>query len=283
MGCDFFYSGSLPDIKAQEQVVSLATSFYDSIALKVFPDPATRYLTRFMPLRVDRVSEDYPFDFFGIAPFFKDSICEQGQFIFDRTDNGRLVRFLKVPDHYNLPPWDKGYWGDDEQLIVNSGGHVRNGGSLGFALLLEIIRLRVWPDLSAGDDYNICDEVRGILYDAGLVEDMKDTTFDFGKCWVLFEAEYDLKHPPRPEYTPDPKPSLRIVPCNILKKPVQELEWSVRTSHILENGNIQTVEELLTYSPAELLSIEHCGRKSVREIAELLEWYGLYLQPDDNT
>lgn len=283
MGCDFSYSGSLPDIKAQEQVVSLASSFFDSIALKVSPDPATRYLTRFISFKGHLAPVKYPFNFFGIVPFFEHKICEYGQFIFDRTDNGRLVRFLKVPDHYNLPPWDECYGDDDEQLIVQQGGYARNGGSLSFALLMEIIRLRIWPDLSAGDDYNICDEVKGILYDAGLVEDMKDATFDFNKCWELFKAEYDLRHPPKPEYTPDPKPSLRIVPRDILKKPVQELEWSVRTSHVLENGNIQTVEELLTNSPAELLSINSCGHKSVREIKDLLEWYGLYLQPDNNT
>lgn len=282
MGCDFFYSGTLPDVKAQEEVVSLASSFYDSISLKVSPDPATRYLTYFVTYDLRRLTEEYPFNFFGIAPFFEDKIFEQGQFIFDRSDNGKLVSLRKIPDHFNLPPFEEHLMEIDEQVVIKEGGYSRNGGSLGFALLLEIIRLRVWPDLSAGDDYNICDEVKGILYDAGLVEDMRDTTFDFNKCWELFKAEYDLRHPPRPEYTPDPKPSLRIVPRDILKKPVSELELSVRTSGVLRKLNIKTVEDLLGYSPTEILSFRVCSRKSIRELEELLEWYGLYLRPDNN-
>ncbi len=58
---------------------------------------------------------------------------------------------------------------------------------------------------------------------------------------------------------------------NLLKTRVDELELSVRSSNCLRAANIQTLEELVTKSEAEMLKYRNFGRKSLNEIGTLLE------------
>ncbi len=58
---------------------------------------------------------------------------------------------------------------------------------------------------------------------------------------------------------------------NLLKSRVDELELSVRSSNCLRAASIQTIEELVTKTEAEMLKYRNFGRKSLNEITGVLE------------
>jgi len=88
--------------------------------------------------------------------------------------------------------------------------------------------------------------------------------------------------------TEEPKEDEEVVRIrNLLRTRVDELELSVRSSNCLRAANIQTIEELVTKSEADMLKYRNFGRKSLNEIGSLLESMGLsfgldiakYLEP----
>ncbi|MBW3670426.1 MAG: DNA-directed RNA polymerase subunit alpha, partial [Acidobacteria bacterium] len=60
-----------------------------------------------------------------------------------------------------------------------------------------------------------------------------------------------------------------------LLKKVDELELSVRSANCLKNANIRTLGDLVQRSEREMLSTKNFGRKSLDEIKDVLESYGL--------
>jgi len=58
---------------------------------------------------------------------------------------------------------------------------------------------------------------------------------------------------------------------NLLKTRVDELELSVRSSNCLRAANIQTIQDLVTKTEAEMLKYRNFGRKSLNEINAVLE------------
>lgn len=94
MGCDFFWWGSVPDPAVHGRTARFLAPRYDEAAL-VVPQPALR-----LPMlvekgsRLPRLYSAYPFDFFAFIPHRSrdwNDIWEREQFVFDRTDEGRLV------------------------------------------------------------------------------------------------------------------------------------------------------------------------------------------------
>lgn len=62
-----------------------------------------------------------------------------------------------------------------------------------------------------------------------------------------------------------------------LYRSVDELELSVRSANCLQNANIKLIGELVQKSEAEMLKTKNFGRKSLREIKEILATMGLTL------
>jgi len=62
-----------------------------------------------------------------------------------------------------------------------------------------------------------------------------------------------------------------------LFRPVSELELSVRATNCLRNANITLIGELVQRTEAEMLRTKNFGRKSLREIKDLLAKMGLTL------
>ncbi|MGB8656182.1 MAG: DNA-directed RNA polymerase subunit alpha [Candidatus Zixiibacteriota bacterium] len=62
---------------------------------------------------------------------------------------------------------------------------------------------------------------------------------------------------------------------NLLKTRVDELELSVRSSNCLRAANIQTLEELVQKTEAEMLKYRNFGRKSLTELNTILNEMGL--------
>ena len=66
----------------------------------------------------------------------------------------------------------------------------------------------------------------------------------------------------------------------LLGRNVDELELSVRSSNCLKAANIKTLGELVCNSESEMLKYRNFGRKSLREIADILDGMGLGLGMD---
>jgi DNA-directed RNA polymerase subunit alpha len=62
-----------------------------------------------------------------------------------------------------------------------------------------------------------------------------------------------------------------------LDKSVDELELSVRSANCLQNANIRYIGELVQRTEAEMLKTKNFGRKSLKEIKEILAEMGLQL------
>jgi DNA-directed RNA polymerase subunit alpha len=67
----------------------------------------------------------------------------------------------------------------------------------------------------------------------------------------------------------------------LLATPVDELELSVRSSNCLKAANLRTLGELVIRTDQEMLKYRNFGKKSLQEIKEKLEEYGLTLGMKD--
>ncbi|HQL01206.1 MAG TPA: DNA-directed RNA polymerase subunit alpha C-terminal domain-containing protein, partial [Smithellaceae bacterium] len=61
----------------------------------------------------------------------------------------------------------------------------------------------------------------------------------------------------------------------ILMRSVEDLELSVRSANCLKNAGINTIGELVQKTEAEMLKTKNFGRKSLSEIKDILNEYGL--------
>ena len=61
----------------------------------------------------------------------------------------------------------------------------------------------------------------------------------------------------------------------ILTKRIDELDLSVRSTNCLKNANIMTLRELVSRSERDMLETKNFGKKSLDEVHDLLESYGL--------
>lgn len=69
--------------------------------------------------------------------------------------------------------------------------------------------------------------------------------------------------------------SLKGIPVELLLKPINELELSVRAHNCLVHANIKRILDLVNYTEDEALKIKNFGRKSLDEVKDSLKAYGL--------
>jgi len=60
---------------------------------------------------------------------------------------------------------------------------------------------------------------------------------------------------------------------------IEDLDLSVRAFNCLKRANIQSIQELLLKSEADLVNIKNFGKKSAEEVVERLQAFGLDLKP----
>ncbi len=70
-------------------------------------------------------------------------------------------------------------------------------------------------------------------------------------------------------------PAPIMTPNEILYRPVDELELSVRSANCLQNADIKYIGELVQKTEGEMLKTKNFGRKSLNEIKEILNGLGL--------
>jgi DNA-directed RNA polymerase subunit alpha len=61
----------------------------------------------------------------------------------------------------------------------------------------------------------------------------------------------------------------------LFKTPIDELELSVRSVNSLKNSDIRTLGDLVRQTESQMLQVKNFGKKSLQEIADLLEREGL--------
>lgn len=61
----------------------------------------------------------------------------------------------------------------------------------------------------------------------------------------------------------------------LFKTPIDELDLSVRSVNSLKNSNIRTLGDLVRQTESQILQVKNFGKKSLHEIADLLEREGL--------
>ncbi len=69
----------------------------------------------------------------------------------------------------------------------------------------------------------------------------------------------------------------------VLEMTIEELDLSVRSFNCLKRANINTVEELISKTEAEMIKVRNLGHKSLEEVIHKLAMMGLSLASDDNT
>ncbi|KKQ48477.1 MAG: DNA-directed RNA polymerase subunit alpha [candidate division TM6 bacterium GW2011_GWF2_38_10] len=67
------------------------------------------------------------------------------------------------------------------------------------------------------------------------------------------------------------------LPVDLFLKPIDELEFSVRAHNCLIGAGIKRVIELVNLTEEDVLRIKNFGRKSLREVKEILSAFGLHL------
>ncbi|HEY0997283.1 MAG TPA: DNA-directed RNA polymerase subunit alpha [Gemmatimonadaceae bacterium] len=63
--------------------------------------------------------------------------------------------------------------------------------------------------------------------------------------------------------------------AQVLRRPIDELELSVRSVNSLKNSSIRTLGDLVRQTESQILQVKNFGKKSLQEIADLLEREGL--------
>jgi DNA-directed RNA polymerase subunit alpha len=84
---------------------------------------------------------------------------------------------------------------------------------------------------------------------------------------------FDETEEPAPVETPKEEAKLN----ENLFRSVDELELSVRSANCLQQANIRTIGDLVQRTEAEMLKTKNFGRKSLKEIKEILAEMGLSL------
>ena len=67
----------------------------------------------------------------------------------------------------------------------------------------------------------------------------------------------------------------------VLEMTIEELDMSVRSFNCLKRAGIDTVEDLITRTEAEMMKVRNLGTKSLEEVILKLQSLGLELKHED--
>jgi len=69
----------------------------------------------------------------------------------------------------------------------------------------------------------------------------------------------------------------RVIPEEVLNRPIEELELSVRAFNCLKNAGVHTVRDLIQRTESEIMQVKNFGRKSLNEVKSILASLNLSL------
>ena len=68
----------------------------------------------------------------------------------------------------------------------------------------------------------------------------------------------------------------------LLELPIEEMDLSVRSYNCLKRAGVNTIEDLIKKSRNDMLKVKNLGIKSIDEVIQKLESYGLSLRKDED-
>ncbi len=68
----------------------------------------------------------------------------------------------------------------------------------------------------------------------------------------------------------------------LMELPIEEMDLSVRSYNCLKRAGVNTVEDLIKKSRGDMLKVKNLGIKSIDEVIQKLESYGLSLRKDED-
>ncbi|MCS6816083.1 MAG: DNA-directed RNA polymerase subunit alpha [Blastocatellia bacterium] len=90
---------------------------------------------------------------------------------------------------------------------------------------------------------------------------------DHLSIFINFEEEEEET---LPELVPTAVEPPRIIPEEVLNRPIEELELSVRAFNCLKNAGIHTVRDLIQRTESEMMQVKNFGKKSLNEVKSVL-------------
>lgn len=94
----------------------------------------------------------------------------------------------------------------------------------------------------------------------------------FNQLAIDVKKQHEIEQPVVPVATTS---HLKGMPLELLLKPIEELELSVRAHNCLKNDGIERVLDLVNLSEDGLLGIKNFGRKSLQEVKDSVKAFGL--------
>jgi len=79
------------------------------------------------------------------------------------------------------------------------------------------------------------------------------------------------------EAIPEPVQEKPTISPELLNRPIDEIELSVRAFNCLKNAKIDTLRDLVKKDEGEMLKMKNFGRKSLNEVKDVLTKMGLHL------
>ena len=67
----------------------------------------------------------------------------------------------------------------------------------------------------------------------------------------------------------------------LMELPIEEMDLSVRSYNCLKRAGINTIQDLLKKSKSDMFKVRNLGAKSVEEVIQKLDSYGLSLRKDE--
>ena len=68
----------------------------------------------------------------------------------------------------------------------------------------------------------------------------------------------------------------------LFEKPIEEMELSVRSYNCLKRAGIETIGDLAKKTRADMLKVRNMGAKSLEEVIQKMESYGINLDNNEN-
>jgi DNA-directed RNA polymerase subunit alpha len=215
-------------------------------------------------LRID-VTRDGPVTARDIIADPQVDVLNLDQHIATLNEGGRLVMELTVRSGYGYVPAERNKAEnmpvgtipiDSMFSLVRRVNYNVNNARVGQRTDYDRLALEVWTDGSVAP-------ADAVAYGAKILKEQV-------QIFINFDEESE------PEYE-EVTVENEILQNENLYRSVDELELSVRSANCLQNANIKLIGELVQKTEAEMLKTKNFGRKSLREIKDILSVMGLQL------
>jgi DNA-directed RNA polymerase subunit alpha len=215
-------------------------------------------------VRID-VEKDGPVTAADITADAQVEVLNPEQHIATLSEGGRLSMELSVRTGYGYVPAERNKTAtmpvgtipiDAMFSPVRRVNYTVTNARVGQRTDYDKLTLEVWTDGSVAP-------ADGVAYAAKILKEQV-------QIFINFDEESE------PEYEEDSAHN-EILQNENLYRSVDELELSVRSANCLQNANIKLIGELVQKTEADMLKTKNFGRKSLREIKEILATMNLQL------